>query len=423
MFSIDSISVRRKLLIILTVALLIRLVFIAVLPPNGYIFSDAQHYDKAAVSLLAGDGWGENYNRSPLYPVLMAGVYGLFGHSFVAMRVFEAALGVLLCWLIFLIALRLFNPSVALLAAGLAALHPHFLIIAGILYPTQLYTVLMALTIYLLLRFDEQHQYGCLLLAAVIAGLAALTIPALLFTLPFILLWLMATKVKWLHRLAAVLLFIVAFVAVLTPWTLHNYQQYGRLTLVRPVPHTVFPNLEDSKAQKQRIESGFRDTTDYLKANPRGTEKDRLSVIIGNYIKHPMASLRYLAGELTHFWALYPDRLDTSTADYQQQIKRKDARIVSVDSSLWRLANVTSIFYMTPIFLMALIGSAAAFPWKRALYLPLGAVVGQSLGYSLIYAEVRYRIPIETYVLMLTAFGLYRVIMAAGRHKIIGARR
>ena len=397
---------------ILAGALILRLLFIAVLRPNSFYFSDARHYDKAAVSLLSGDGLGEKYNRSPLYPVLMAGVYGVFGHSFTAMRIFEAALGVLLCLLIFQIARRLFTFNVALTAAALAAVHPHFLIIVGILYPTQVFTVLTAAAVLLLLYYEEKKQRRFLLLSALASALAALTIPAMFFILPFTLLWMMFRPASsvW-ARVADVVIFLLVFSAVLTPWTIHNYQKYGRLTLVRPVPHTVFPNLADSEAQQKRIESGFKDTTDYLKANPTGTDADRLDRIIGNYFKHPMQSIRYLVGELGHFWALYPDRLDTSSASYQRQVQNKDARMATTRSSLWTLAKYLSIVVMAPLFFFALVGLAASLPWRRAAYLLLGAVFGLSIGYSQIYAEVRYRIPIEPYVLIFTAFGINWVLM------------
>lgn len=405
-------SPQRKLLMILASALILRLLFVAVLQPNGFYFSDARHYDRAAVSLLSGDGLGEKYNRSPFYPVLMAGVYRVFGHSFTAMRVFEAALGVLLCWLVFQIARRLFGVPTAFIAAGLTAVHPHFLLIVGILYPTQALTVLMAAAVLLLLLYEEKKQRRFLLLSAFASALAALTIPAMFFILPFILLWMMfRPAVSVWSRVAAVMTFLFVFSAMLTPWTLHNYQKYGRLTLVRPVPHTVFPNLADREAQKQRIESGFKDTTDYLKANPTGTDEDRLDKIIGNYFKYPLQSVRYLVGELGHFWALYPDRLDTPSASYQQQVQKKDARMATTRSSLWALAKYLSIVVISPLFLFALIGLFSSLPWRRAAYLPLGALFGLSIGYSLIYAEVRYRIPIEPYVLMFTAYGLYWVLM------------
>jgi hypothetical protein len=397
---------------ILAGALILRLLFIAVLQPNSFYFSDARHYDKAAVSLLSGGGLGEKYNRSPLYPVLMAGVYGVFGHSFTAMRIFEAALGVLLCLLVFQIARRLFAFNVALIAAALAAVHPHFLLIVGILYPTQVFTVLMAAAVFLFLLYEEKKQRRFLLLSALASALAALTTPAMFFILPFTLLWMMFRPASSIWaRVADVVIFLLVFSAVLSPWTIHNYQKYGRLTLVRPVPHTVFPNLADSEAQQKRIESGFKDTTDYLKANPTGTDADRLDKIIGNYFKHPMQSVRYLVGELGHFWALYPDRLDTPSASYQQQVHNKDARMATTRSSLWTLAKYLSIVVMAPLFFFALVGLAASLPWQRAAYLLLGALFGLSIGYSLIYAEVRYRIPIEPYVLIFTAFGINWIFM------------
>jgi 4-amino-4-deoxy-L-arabinose transferase-like glycosyltransferase len=401
---------RRALTSLLFVAFVARFAFILMMQPDGYYFSDTRHYDNAANSILAGEGFGEKYGRSPLYPVFMALVYAVLGHSFTAMRIVEALLGVLLVWLIFQIAKKLFGETAAWASAILAAVFPHFILLTGILYSTNLFTVLLAASIYLLIIADEKMSYVWLAASSACAALAALTFPAFFFILPFWLLWLLFRRhATVLHNVSTALFFSMVFIACLTPWTVRNYIKYDRFTLVRPVPHTAFPNLDDLDAQKERIESGFKDTTKYLQENPNGTSKDNLGSIIGNYLRHPVHSVKYMANELIHFWALYPDRLDTKSEEYLQNIRAKDNRIVSLESTMWKVAQMMSVLVMLPVFLFAVVGLVFSRSLERRRLLLVLTAAALSIGYSLIYAEVRYRIPIEPYVLMFMSMGLIRV--------------
>ena len=305
---------------------------------------------------------------------------------------------------------KVFGETAAWLAAILAAIFPHFILLTGILYSTNLFTVLLALSIYALILADEKTSYLWLVASSVFAALAALTFPAFFFILPFWLVWmLIRRKSSLLQNVSTALFFSMVFIAALTPWTVRNYHKYNRFTLVRPVPHTAFPNLDDLEAQKDRIKSGFADTSDYLKNNPRGTNKDKISAILIKYLKHPGRSLEYMAGEMLHFWALYPDRLDSKSEKYSKNIHAEDSRMVNLKSTMWKIVMMISVIVMLPVFLFAVIGLFSSRSFERNRLLLVLTIAALAIGYSLIYAEVRYRIPIEPYVLMFMAMGLLKV--------------
>lgn len=415
---------RRALLTLLVVALVLRVGFVLVLNPNGYYFSDTRHYDAAARNLLDGNGFGPKYDRAPLYPLVMAGVYFVFGRSFLAMRLFEALLGLLLCYLIYRIARYYFSGKTALLAAAIAAIYPHFLLLIGILYPTNLFAVLLALSLYFLVKNIKSPSPVNVALSGFIAGLAALTVPAIFFIIPFWLCWLLFYSVKAFGKnLVYALVFVIALVVVLAPWTIRNYHIYGRLTLVQPVPHTVLPNLENLEAQKQEVASGFKSTVKYRQEHPMGTSEDSIVKMLLHYVKHPVATVKYVLSEMGHFWALYPDRLDTQNPEYRKTIHQRDQRMVTNTDKLWAVARVLSILVMAPVFFFALVGFFTSRPLQQFPLLLFLTIFGLSLGYSLIYAEVRYRIPVEPYVLMFTAAGVIKVFqwIFAGKRKSIGS--
>ncbi|MBN1998409.1 glycosyltransferase family 39 protein [candidate division KSB1 bacterium] len=394
------------LLLLLVVGFLLRLVFVLVLKPDGFYFSDTRHYDNAARSILAGDGFGEKYYRSPLYPVLMAGVYALFGKSFLAMRIFETFTGVLLCYIIFLIGRRLYNTRVGLIAAGLSAIFPHFIVLTGILYSTNTFTLLLALASLFLIRAAGRQSIVDILWGGVFSALAALTIPAMIFILPAWLLWLLFfLHKKFSKNILHTCFYILIFISVLTPWTWRNYLKYGRLIIVRPLPVKVLPDFSDQGNQERKINSGFKDVAEYMRNHPNGTDDDKISNTMMHYLKNPMGAIRYSLEEMLHYWALFPDRLNTQSAQFREKIHAEDARMVVQDYDFWSYIKVISIIVMLPIFILAILGLCLSFPLKREAILLLLTIFFMALGYSLIYAEVRYRIPSEPYILVFTAVG------------------
>ena len=71
------------LLAIFVAALLVRGVFISTLQ-DGFYFPDSLEYSEAALNLVTNGAFGEAYQRSPAYPVFLAGLYITFGESILA---------------------------------------------------------------------------------------------------------------------------------------------------------------------------------------------------------------------------------------------------------------------------------------------------------------------------------------------------
>ena len=398
---------KRLLFTVLVVAFIVRLGFVLLMDPGKYYFSDTRHFDNAANSLLDGNGFGEKYNRAPLYPVIMAGVYAVFGNSFLAMRIFEVFISIALIVLLYLIALRIFDKKTAILAAAIAAVFPHFILLPGILYSTNVFALFLAGSVILLLIAEEKNSKLLLLASGLTAGLATLTIPSFFFMFPFWLTWIFfRSQQKIFSRIANVVIFVSIFSITLAPWTIRNYHVYGRFTLVRPIPNTALPNLDDLDAQKKEIESGHQHTTKYLKEHPKGTDEDKLGNMFSHYLKNPWGSIKYVVSELGHFYALYPDRMDTANPKYVAKVNKNDGRQANTFHGKWVFVKYASIAVMLPIFAFALLGLATGKPFERKKLLLLLTILPLSLGYSMILSEVRYRIPVEPYILMFTAAGI-----------------
>jgi 4-amino-4-deoxy-L-arabinose transferase-like glycosyltransferase len=398
---------RRILLAILTVALILRVVFVCFLDPCKFYFSDTRHYDTAARSLLAGNGFGDKFYRTPLYPMIMAGVYALFGSSFLSMRLFEACVSILLCLAAYQLGKHIVSPATGLILAALIAVHPHFIILPGILYATNLYTLFLALTVLCLIKTDDTHPVLFGALAGLFAGMASLTVPAVFFVFPFWMLWILfRPATSFFKRLALMFIFLMTFMLVLSPWTIRNYKKYGQLVLVQPLPNKLLPDLVNKGNQDEKIKNGFKDVADYYRQYPQGTKADRLSNTFKHYLEHPLQACRYALREQLHFWALYPDRLNTANPAYRQKIYAKDPRMAVNSLQIWPQIKLGSIIVMLPVFIFALYGLFHINILRRETILMFLIILTTSFGYSLLYAEVRYRIPIEPYILFFTAVGM-----------------
>ena len=89
---------------------------------------DGITYDMIARSLLAGKGFGTEAPtafRPPVYPLFVALIYAVGGHSIAVLRIVQAVLGAVTTVVTYRVAMLIFSrPRLSLLAAALVALHP-----------------------------------------------------------------------------------------------------------------------------------------------------------------------------------------------------------------------------------------------------------------------------------------------------------
>ncbi len=167
---------RFTLTAILCVAVAVRLGYcLLVLPGDKGLLSpgnDDWQYDRCAVNLLDGHGMAMNpgqptAQRTPGYPIFLAAVYGVAGHSYVAVRIAQALVGGLACLLVFLLARRWTSETVGLLASGILAVYPMHVWLTGELLSENL--TVPGLLLMLLVLDDAGHTP--LLSRWVLAGL------------------------------------------------------------------------------------------------------------------------------------------------------------------------------------------------------------------------------------------------------------
>lgn len=185
--------------------------------------SDALDYHLMAIQLLE-TGTITHLGRPPLFPALLAGVYGLFGPDPLAGRLFLSVIDTMTCGVIFLIGREMFGNRVGLWAAWASTGYIMLFQWTGSLLTEVPFTFFLCLFIWLAQRGLRTHSRVDFLVAGLFLGLATLTRPTTLMFLPFIPVWAwLAFPGRW--RLVLVPSALIVGIAVLTlaPWTIRNY--------------------------------------------------------------------------------------------------------------------------------------------------------------------------------------------------------
>src|SRR5437899_999465 len=190
---------------------------------------DALYHDLLARAIAAGRSDPAAFFRAPLYYYFLGGIYRLFGHSFWAARVVQAAVGAGSCALLFQLGQRLLRPTVALLAAGMMALYVPLIFFDGELLTPVLEVFLDLGFLLLAVRAMESQSRWEWLAAGLVQGLSAITRPNVLVVTPLAVAWIWQRRRRGEPRGAvrAAALFLAGTALAPALVTVRNYRIAG----------------------------------------------------------------------------------------------------------------------------------------------------------------------------------------------------
>jgi 4-amino-4-deoxy-L-arabinose transferase-like glycosyltransferase len=354
------------------------------------LHGDAGSYDRIARNLAAGKGFVEWQEPTsfwpPLYPYLLAVVYGLFGYHPPLARAVHALLGALVCAAGAKLAGQTFGPRVAILAGLGLAFHPLLIYFGTWLIAEGLYLPIYGALLLAAARLQKHASWRALWLLGILLGLALLCKPTTLFLIPFLLLWLLAVPLRgcraWAKaaRLSAV--FAVAVVVVL-PWTVRNYLIHQGFILVSLNGGLTFLAANNA--------AGFGGhVLEAVPALPGVPAVEAEHIYYGMALQwitgHPGEYVRLLGLKLVRLFS--PLSVATWPADYPLP-----------GSHLVRAGYVLFL-------LLAAVGLIRSLPhWRETsvVYLPILQVVTACLVF---YGDTRYSLPMQPSLVILAAFGL-----------------
>ncbi|HLX82620.1 MAG TPA: glycosyltransferase family 39 protein [Terriglobales bacterium] len=399
------------------IALAIRLVvMVFLLPEQLEPQRDHWHFGyetgRIARSIVQGKGFsnplfadtGPTAWMTPVYPYLVAGVFKVFGvytkASAIVLLSLNALLSALVCVPVFLIARISFGERVAKWSGWAWAFCPY-----GIYFPveriweTWLATLLLCLLFLITLNLENENRYSRWAAFGLLWGVAALTSPAMLAVLPFLAIWVIYRRQYRGHRRGEQWFFVnvvaaIAFIAVISPWFVRNYEVFHRVVPFRDGmglvlrlgtkgktdywgPYELGPWHNDAEwAEFQQLgELGYMDKKkqqafEFIRANP------------GWYTR---ATVRRAFFLWTGYWSLDPEYLKEEPFD------------------------LPNIFLCSTLTALALVGLWRAWRVDRSVAMPYALVL---FSFPLIYyitsPEVYYRRPIDPFFVILAVAGMMR---------------
>lgn len=197
------------------------------------LMQDDLYYNIIAKNILQGNGFSYDSanpaaSRGPLYPLFLAVTYFVFGHDYNAVRVLQAIIGAITCVLIYLIGKKAFNAAIGCYASLIAAIYPALVGFSGFLFSETLAAFLLSLAILFYFFSIDKKTLFMFIITGLIFGLLILCYPKFLF-LPFI----FGLSVYFFNKFRMgffkyFLGLIVGVVFAVTPWTLRNFNKFGK---------------------------------------------------------------------------------------------------------------------------------------------------------------------------------------------------
>lgn len=402
------------------VALALRLLAIAFLYRNTW--NDYRDHllfgfevGRIARSLASGHGYanpmymetGATAWMTPVYPLLLAGIFKFFGiyskASALVILGCNSLFSALICVPVFFIAKRNFGAGVAAVAAWIWALSPYAIYIAsGFVWETCLSALLLAILFLWTLKLKEKPGKWNWLGYGGLWGVAGLTNASVLSVAPFLAVWalrpLWGERGKWMR--SAVLVAFGLFV-VLLPWQVRNYAAFHRFIPTRDnfwlevaignnghtdgwVDNTSHPSINSA----QQAEFARLGEIPYMQQ-----KRAEALTFIG---QHPsqffVMCLRRFVYMWTGFWNLDPNNVETefySPANLYLPVSLTLATLVG----LW-VASRRSLEVAIPYLLLF-----AIYP----------------LVFCITHPEIRYRHVMEPEIVVIAAVGVRFLALSAGR--------
>jgi 4-amino-4-deoxy-L-arabinose transferase-like glycosyltransferase len=412
--------------LLLGLALVARLAFVAATPDYRPIHDD-RDYDRLGCAILelgaypaagprvtpqrcrAGAGGAgrslPTAYRPPGYPAFLAAVYGasapVTSDRWTAARVAQALVGTVAVALVGLVAWQLWGAAVGLVALGLAAVWLPWIVVGASLFSETLFVALMlgALAAVLALR-RSPHALRWALLAGVLTGLAALTRSngALLLLALVAGSWVGRPRLS-LRAVAPPLALALAAIVVVAPWTLRNAHALGAFVPVSTELGGTVAGTYNATANADRV---------FPASWKLAWDDPTLKRILDRH-RDEEARDRAFRAAAVHYVRAHP--LYPAKVAYWNARRLFDL----TGPRWWRFSghtlglgdgvSVAAAVWVLPFLLLALAGALTARARRAPAFVWL-ALAAALVAPVLVIAELRFRAPVDAFVILLAALAL-----------------
>ena len=334
-------------------------------------------------------------DRGPLYPYIIATIFWLVGgEDFTAVQVFQAFVHGLTSLLIFIVARRIFDRRIALVAQVLCATNPVLIWYTSRIWIETFLALTVAMVVWMLVLFVEKPTHLRSVFAGLAIAVASITKSILLlFPVFFGLLFVIHRRRESIPWIVSMML---STVVVVVPWTVRNYNVSGYFV---PVHTSLGLNMFIGDAigefwmQKplssialwhlgaKRIDAHL-EGTGYVPSDPPG-DRSLAKASINHNLTHPLFLLKRTMINALTFW-------------YLGSSEAKSLFLIVVQF---------------PLVLCAVAGSIRL--WRvKALIRPIVALLFYYvLCHSLIVGWARYSVPIIPLCCLFLSYAIFVIIL------------
>ena len=346
-------------------------------------------------------------------------MFKLGGESFFYIRIVQAALGAIITLQIVVIGRRVGGLGVGIVAGVLWAIYPMSTFMSGIFYPAILLTGLMTSAVLCLLPSAKNYAYTArVALAGLLLGAATLTKPMVFATIVVVAFWLFAQKKS--DRFVLVSIFLLAALMVLLPWSAQSALTHGRLIPIESRALNKVVPWATPQVDQEKLATATR-----ISATPNIPAKRNTATIVNDTDNSPSVTTfsdnkdvvgmftrmakRY-PGEFLSFFELYPTRVGYLLQSERDRARKKvSSRIVRTMPFGSNLVMAISIMSVAPLYFFAVVGMGSLWRGRekrRELSLFVLLVMSFALSYAVSWGKIRYRVPVDPYIILLSAWGV-----------------
>lgn len=405
---------KRIVLLIILLCIFIRLC--AILAVHNFNNPESWEDGKIAKFLVKGEGFviegfdfGPRFERSytafaaPFYPFFLALIFKIFGitpFSYIFIQIIHLLISMCTVYTTHTVAEKLFNNKrVSIIAITIVAIFPTFIFSVTQIIRISFIIFFTSLIILQIWRLENDSSIFNSVLLGFLFALTALMEPIILSFLPFCIIWLIFIKLRsnTLNLIKIVSIIILTTFLFISPWTYRNYKIFNKFILIKSqfglalyignnqhatgtarrsksmddlpvsIPSSIYNkmiNLNDV----ERDEIFLREAIEFIKNNPTHT-------------------IKLMIQKIYYFW--WRDPTHPLTNHFLYKIP-------------WLI--LLSLFFLGLIISLN--------NWKRNLLIYF-LFASFTFVYSITIVVPRYRIPLETFVIIFAAVGIEYLIRNA----------
>jgi 4-amino-4-deoxy-L-arabinose transferase-like glycosyltransferase len=401
---------------VIIIAILLRLFWI--LNVNTALFSDFKGYFDYGAQIAKGSPHFPNnlYALFPFtvgYPIVLAGLFKIFGISLFAVKLLNIFCSVILLILIYLITNKIFNRKAAYFASFIFAVWPTQIMYTSVPATEHIFIVFFMLSIYLTFLIPKSEGKNKIILSVILGisiMLAQFIRPVALMLIPsiFIYIFLLQTKKKFitalLNKTVICMIILAGYLLCYSALYFSTYSFTGvdisktsagySLLMGTNLTHGGAWNADDAKI------------IDEFNGVPEIVQKEAMKRGIDRIKKDPV---KFIAGALfikeAFLWS------DEGYGYYwsTQTLASKSGFVKYMETNSKSTHSLYQIVYIF-ILMTALFGSLAAFRKKIFETIPM-LLYSISLFVSFLFLEVqgRYAFPVMPLMIVLSGFGITQI--------------